>query len=161
GHRQRERLRCALSQPRPGSPPARLRTFGLDADPPARARARRCRRPAPGPRLDHRFPRPQSAGRALCRGGRPAPRGARQPARLRRAYADSASTLNLLRALARGGYADLRRVHGWTTDFVARSPQGERYAEVAGRITEALAFFDACGFNAMHSPQFHEVEFFT
>ncbi|MEB2317533.1 MAG: 3-deoxy-7-phosphoheptulonate synthase class II [Pseudomonadota bacterium] len=83
------------------------------------------------------------------------------PARLLRAYAHSASTLNLLRALARGGYADLRRVHGWTTDFVARSPQGERYAEVAGRITEALAFFDACGFGAMHSPQVHEVEFFT
>ncbi|MFA7506591.1 MAG: 3-deoxy-7-phosphoheptulonate synthase class II, partial [Burkholderiaceae bacterium] len=83
------------------------------------------------------------------------------PARLLRAYAHSASTLNLLRALARGGYADLRRVHGWNTDFVARSPQGERYAELAGRITEALAFFDACGFDALRSPQVHEVEFFT
>ena len=89
--------------------------------------------------------------------------GARSPdpARLLRAYAHSASTLNLLRALSRGGYADLRRVHGWTTEFVARSPQGERYAELASRITEALAFFDACGLGALDSPQLHEVEFFT
>jgi 3-deoxy-7-phosphoheptulonate synthase len=83
------------------------------------------------------------------------------PVRLLRAYSHSAATLNLLRALSRGGYADLRRVHGWTTDFVARSPQGERYAEVAGRITEALAFLDACGLDAVGAAQLHEVEFFT
>ncbi len=83
------------------------------------------------------------------------------PGRLVAAYSHSAATLNLLRALAQGGFADLHEVHRWTTDFVRTSPQGERYAEVADRITEALAFMEACGFDANRAPQLHEVEFYT
>ncbi len=83
------------------------------------------------------------------------------PTRLLRAYSHSATTLNLLRAMAQGGFADLHEVHRWTTDFVRTSPQGERYAAVADRITEALAFMEACGFDAQRAPQLHEVEFYT
>jgi 3-deoxy-7-phosphoheptulonate synthase len=83
------------------------------------------------------------------------------PRRLLRAYSHSAATLNLLRALAQGGFADLHEVHRWTTDFVRRSPQGERFEELAERITEALAFMEACGFDAHRTPQIREVEFYT
>ena len=83
------------------------------------------------------------------------------PTRLVRAYSCSATTLNLLRALAQGGFADLHQVHRWTADFVRGSAQGERFAELAGRITESLAFMQACGFDAEHSPQLHAVEFYT
>lgn len=83
------------------------------------------------------------------------------PQRLLRAYSHSAATLNLLRAMAQGGFADLHEVHRWTTGFVRSSPQGERYAAIADRITEALAFMEACGFDAERAPQLHEVEFYT
>ena len=61
------------------------------------------------------------------------------------AYSQSAATLNLLRAFAQGGYADLHRVHAWNQDFVANSPQGERYRALADRLTETLDFMAACG----------------
>jgi 3-deoxy-7-phosphoheptulonate synthase len=83
------------------------------------------------------------------------------PQRLLRAYSHSAATLNLLRALAQGGFADLHEVHRWTADFVRNSPQGERFEAVAQSITEALAFMEACGFDARRTPQIKEVEFFT
>lgn len=83
------------------------------------------------------------------------------PARLVRAYSNSATTLNLLRALAQGGFADLGQVHRWTADFVRASAQGERFAGLADRITESLAFMEACGFDARRSPQLHAVEFYT
>ncbi len=83
------------------------------------------------------------------------------PQRMLRAFSASAATLNLLRALAQGGFADLHQVHRWTADFVRQSPQGERFESVADRITEALAFMEACGFDATRTPQFKEVEFFT
>jgi 3-deoxy-7-phosphoheptulonate synthase len=83
------------------------------------------------------------------------------PARLLTAYSHSAGTLNLLRALAQGGFADLREVHRWTSDFVRSSPQGERFEELADRITESLAFMEACGFDAASTPQLHAVEFYT
>ena len=83
------------------------------------------------------------------------------PARLLQAYAHSAATLNLLRALAQGGFADLHEVHRWTADFVRSSPQGERFAELADRITQSLAFMEACGFDAARAPQLHAVEFYT
>lgn len=83
------------------------------------------------------------------------------PQRLLTAYSHSAATLNLLRALAQGGFADLHRVHGWTADFVRHSPQGERFEELADRITESLAFMQACGFDADKAPQLHAVEFYT
>lgn len=83
------------------------------------------------------------------------------PSRLLDAYSHSATTLNLLRALAQGGFADLHEVHRWTADFVRHSPQGERFEELADRITQSLAFMNACGFDAARAPQVHAVEFYT
>jgi 3-deoxy-7-phosphoheptulonate synthase len=83
------------------------------------------------------------------------------PRRLLQAYAQSAATLNLLRAFAQGGYADLHQVHLWNQGFVARSPQGERYQALAERLTETLDFMAACGFTSATSPQIRETEFFT
>ena len=83
------------------------------------------------------------------------------PARLLAAYSHSATTLNLLRAMAQGGFADLHQVHRWTADFVRASPQGERFEELATHITQALAFMEACGFDATRTPQLHAVEFYT
>ena len=83
------------------------------------------------------------------------------PERLLRAYDQSAATLNLLRALASGGYADLHNVHQWTLDFLAGSPAGERYAAYAQRITEALAFMRACGVTPDAAPSLEGVDFFT
>ena len=83
------------------------------------------------------------------------------PERLVRGYAQSASTLNLLRAFAQGGYADLHQVHRWNHGFVARSPQGERYREFADRIGEALEFMEACGVTSATSPQLAATDFYT
>jgi 3-deoxy-7-phosphoheptulonate synthase len=84
-----------------------------------------------------------------------------QPERLLRAYSASAATLNLLRALAQGGFADLHQLHGWTADFVRASPQGRRYQELADHIGQTLAFMAACGFTADNTPQLREVAFYT
>ena len=67
------------------------------------------------------------------------------PARLVRMYHASAATLNLTRAFAGGGYADLRQVHAWNTDFVRTSPAGERYERLAGHIDRAMSFMHAIG----------------
>jgi len=83
------------------------------------------------------------------------------PQRLLRAYAQSASTLNLLRAFAGGGYADLQNIHRWTLGFVEGSPQGERYRELSDKISEALAFMGAIGVTPQSTPDLHRVEFFT
>ena len=83
------------------------------------------------------------------------------PERLVQAYNQSAATLNLLRAFAQGGYADLHQVHRWTLGFVSRSAQGERYRDVADRIGETLAFMEACGLTSDTAPQIRETEFFT
>src|ERR1700676_3005560 len=83
------------------------------------------------------------------------------PARMVQAYSQSAATLNLLRAFAQGGYADLHRVHAWNQDFVADSPQGERYRELADRLTETLNFMEACGLTSETTPQIRETEFYT
>jgi 3-deoxy-7-phosphoheptulonate synthase len=80
------------------------------------------------------------------------------PARMLRAYNQSAITLNLLRAFTQGGFADLARVQQWNQDFVANSPQGERYQEVCGRIEESLRFMAACG---IVSPRLHATDFYT
>src|SRR5262249_5211129 len=61
------------------------------------------------------------------------------------AYRQSAATLNLLRAFAQGGYANLASVHQWMLGFVKDSPQSRRYMELANRISEALGFMQACG----------------
>ncbi|HUC65799.1 MAG TPA: 3-deoxy-7-phosphoheptulonate synthase class II [Stellaceae bacterium] len=83
------------------------------------------------------------------------------PSRMIQAYSQSAATLNLLRAFAQGGYADLHRVHAWNQDFVADSPQGERYRELADRLTETLGFMEACGITSDTTPQIRETEFYT
>ena len=67
------------------------------------------------------------------------------PARMEAGYFQSAGTLNLLRAFAGGGYADLHEVHRWNLDFAARSPLAARYGDIASRIDETLAFMAACG----------------
>lgn len=84
-----------------------------------------------------------------------------QPERLVQAYNQAAATLNLLRAFAQGGFADLHKMHQWTLDFVADSPQGHRYEELATRLTETLDFMAACGLTAETTPQIREVDFFT
>ena len=83
------------------------------------------------------------------------------PQRMIQAYSQSAATLNLLRAFAQGGYADLHRVHAWNQDFVADSPQGERYRALADRLTETLDFMAACGLNSDTTPQIRETELYT
>ncbi|HEX7947001.1 MAG TPA: 3-deoxy-7-phosphoheptulonate synthase class II, partial [Phenylobacterium sp.] len=83
------------------------------------------------------------------------------PQRLIQAYSQSASTLNLVRAFAGGGYADLHNIHRWTLGFVADSPQGARYREVADKISETLAFMEAIGVTPESQPALHQVEFFT
>jgi len=83
------------------------------------------------------------------------------PERLIRAYNQSAATLNLLRAFAQGGFADLHKVHQWNLQFVSDSPQGQRYEELANRLDEALAFMEACGLTSEDVPQLHETDFYT
>jgi len=83
------------------------------------------------------------------------------PERLIQSYNQSAATLNLIRAFAQGGFADLHKVHRWTLDFVADSPLGHRYAELASRLSETLDFMAACGLTSETVPQIRETEFFT
>ncbi len=83
------------------------------------------------------------------------------PRRMIRCFNQSAATLNLMRAFAQGGYADLNQVHMWNLGFVADSPQGHRYADLADRIDESLAFMAACGLNSENAPQIRETDVFT
>ena len=83
------------------------------------------------------------------------------PKRMLRAYMQSASTLNLLRAFAQGGYANLQQVNKWNLDFVGRSPWAEKYRDVAARIGEALAFMAACGISPETVPQLKATDFYT
>ncbi len=69
------------------------------------------------------------------------------PARMVQSYNQSAATLNLLRAFAQGGYADLHKVHQWNLGFVAGAP-GARYQELCSHIDETLDFMEACGLTA-------------
>ena len=83
------------------------------------------------------------------------------PDRMVQAYNQAAATLNLLRAFAQGGYADLHKVHQWNLGFVEKSPAGERYQDMADRLDETLAFMAACGITAETTPQIRETELFT
>ncbi len=83
------------------------------------------------------------------------------PERLVRAYNQAAATLNLLRAFAQGGFADLHKVHQWNLEFVSDGAQGQRYEELAGRIEEALAFMRACGIEPSTVPELRETDFYT
>jgi 3-deoxy-7-phosphoheptulonate synthase len=82
------------------------------------------------------------------------------PERLIQAFNQSAATLNLLRAFAQGGYADLNKVHQWNLGFVAGS-SGARYADLCARLDETLAFMEACGLTSETTPQIRETDFFT
>ena len=83
------------------------------------------------------------------------------PQRLVQAYHQSASTLNLLRAFTKGGFADLNRVHAWNQEFVTTSAEGLRYEQVAGEVERALAFMRACGVDTEIHSALHQVDFYT
>ena len=83
------------------------------------------------------------------------------PQRMVQAYGQSAATLNLLRAFATGGYANLRQVHKWTLDHIGRSPWAKKFAETADRIGEALDFMAACGIDPETVPQLQGTSFYT
>ena len=83
------------------------------------------------------------------------------PRRQLEAYRQSAATLNLLRAFATGGYANLENAHRWMLGFVKDSPQSERYQEVADRITETLGFMRAIGLDAEAHPELRATDFYT
>ena len=83
------------------------------------------------------------------------------PERQLMAYRQSAATLNLLRAFAQGGYANLEHVHKWTLGYLKDSPAQEQYQELADRITETLGFMRACGITAETAPQLRSTDFFT
>ena len=80
------------------------------------------------------------------------------PARLLRVYHQSAATLNLLRAFTNGGFADLTQVHNWNQEFVASSPEGQRYEVLATEIERALDFVRACGIDVAQAQRLHRVD---
>ncbi len=83
------------------------------------------------------------------------------PERQKMAYRQAAATLNLLRAFAQGGYANLNNVHSWMSDFLSDSNQAERYHALANRISQSMSFMDAIGINAETNPQLRETSFYT
>lgn len=84
------------------------------------------------------------------------------PSRMLRAYNQSSATLNLLRAFAMGGYADLHRIHQWNLDFATGSPASEKYQKLSERIEQALDFMTACGLTSETVPHIlKQTEFYT
>jgi 3-deoxy-7-phosphoheptulonate synthase len=83
------------------------------------------------------------------------------PDRMERAYHQAAATLNLVRAFTKGGFADLNQVHAWNQEFVATSPQGQRYEALASEIERALRFMAACGIDLQAERRLHEVDVWT
>ena len=83
------------------------------------------------------------------------------PNRMLTAYSQAASTLNLLRAFADGGYADLKHVQSWNMGFVQSGKQSDRYRHLAESIQESLTFMEALGINANNTPQLRKVDYFT
>ncbi len=86
---------------------------------------------------------------------------AADPARLVDAYHTSAATLNLLRAFATGGFADLTQVHAWNQEFVAATPEGRTYEVIASGIERAMRFMAACGIDLGRESRLHQVDFYT
>ena len=84
-----------------------------------------------------------------------------QPNRLLMAYNRAAATLNLVRAFTRGGFADLSQVHQWNQEFVADSPIGEKYEQLALEIERSLSFMRACGIDLGRDSSLNEVDFYT
>ena len=82
------------------------------------------------------------------------------PRKMLQAYTQAAASLNLLRAFSQGGFADIHRVHAWTTGFAAED-KAERYREMANRISDALAFMTAAGVSGDQAPTLQSVEFYT
>jgi len=83
------------------------------------------------------------------------------PERMLQAYHQSAATLNLLRAFAQGGLADLHQVHRWNMSFVEASPARDRYLEMSERIEDALGFMEVCGITSKTTPSIRETQIFT
>jgi 3-deoxy-7-phosphoheptulonate synthase len=83
------------------------------------------------------------------------------PARQEMAYRQSAATLNLLRAFASGGYANLDHVHQWMLGFVADSPLRHRYETLADQITQTMSFMRAIGIDPESHPELRQTDFFT
>ena len=83
------------------------------------------------------------------------------PKRLFKAYSQSASTLNLLRAFSHGGFADLKMVHTWNLGFIKKSPEAKKFKELEDKIADALAFMDACGINSDFNRRLKTVNFWT
>lgn len=83
------------------------------------------------------------------------------PARMVKSYHQAASTLNLLRAFAKGGYADLQKIHAWNLGFVGNSPLGARYEDLAERIGDAIRFMAACGVTSDTIAALRETDFYT
>ena len=88
---------------------------------------------------------------------------ARVPDPLRQldAYRQSAATLNLLRAFASGGYANLENAHRWMLGFIKDSPQSARYGELADRISETVGFMRAIGLDPEMHPELRQTELYT
>lgn len=84
-----------------------------------------------------------------------------QAKRMLEAYYQSATTLNLLRAFARGGLADLHQVHKWNLGFLKKAKSRERYEELSTQISQALAFMEACGISAANVPNLRETSIYT
>ena len=83
------------------------------------------------------------------------------PERLLKVYDKSASTLNLLRAFASGGMADLTKLHEWNLEFVRGTKEAEKYRELADKITSSMEFMNACGMTPENTAQLRETEFYT
>ena len=83
------------------------------------------------------------------------------PQRMVKAYNQSSATMNLLRAFARGGMADLHKVHKWNLDFVKEGKLGEKYQTLADKITETLEFMEACGITSANTPTINETTLYT
>ena len=83
------------------------------------------------------------------------------PKRMIKAYHQAAATLNLIRAFARGGFADLNKVHRWNLDFTKKGKSFEKYEELANKISEALRFMNACGINSKTAPTLAQTVLYT
>ena len=83
------------------------------------------------------------------------------PERLIQAYNQSAATLNLLRAFAQGGFANLKQIHQWNLSFVEDSQSKKKFEEMANTIDECLTFMEACGINDQNVRQMKETDFYT
>ena len=90
-------------------------------------------------------------------------KSARKPdaKRLFKAYSQAASTLNLLRALSQGGFADLKKIHLWNLGFIKKSPEGKKFKEIDNKISDALSFIEACGLHPDHNRRLRTVNFYT